>query len=733
MEITDEDQIAFQKYTSGNFEDAMYFYNNLLEKDPKNTEYLATRAQCHFNLSNFQMCLDDVKCLMSLDTTNHIEALITGGRAATKLEKYEEAYYCYTAGLKIVPKHKEIIEDLKELQKIIIKDVESKAAAYEEKGYNAVDFCGQDPYPGDVDLFQMEVEILEKKFKIKTESFDQKPFDDVIQQKVASAAMAGHNCMLQRKWKEAQKCFTVALELDPNNHVVRRLRAEASNNMEEMTATFQDLWLIPKLKRTPDTWKLGGKILMKFELLVLAEFWFRKATQATSGKDNETKVLFQKCRVKRLYGPLTSDFPIRVDFTEYGRAIYATEDIPAGEIVFSDAPIVLGKVFDTVHYKTSIQSCDHCAQSLLSPQEYFKETFSTMDSDLRELVLKYWPNTKPIYCKKCKTVKYCSDECKTQAWNTYHELICPSRSKATARLYKISENFGKEADETGNMVEVWVGHFSPLILARIWATIATTAKSMARESGGIIPTKEQWAYAKGPYRKFIAYGNISVEKDQNVMKDLFREIFADCGDGVSYDITDSEFKGRYFQAVCNLQVFSSPWTPYHKFLDELGKAEEDEDCTLRLLKYLKDKPTPSNVCGMFPLHACLNHSCLNNVEVSDGVVHGKGGVTVRSKRDIQKGEEIFTTYIDTAMPRKLRRAWLYKSFNFWCRCPRCQVEGDDPNVCTRCGKKAQEGKKFPGCGKCMKAWYCSVTCQKSAWKLGHKVACKTEHSKTSYG
>ena len=217
------------------------------------------------------------------------------------------------------------------------------------------------------------------------------------------------------------------------------------------------------------------------------------------------------------------------------------------------------------------------------------------------------------------------------------------------------------------------------------------------------------------------------------MKTLFREIFADCGDGVSYDITDSEFNGRYYQAVCNLQVFSSPWTPYHKFLETLGKSEQDEDQTLRLLKFLKEKPPSSNVCGMFPLHACLNHSCLNNVEVSDGFVHDKGGVTVRAKRNIQQGEEIFTTYIDTAMARKLRRAWLYKSFNFWCKCPRCQVEGDDASTCTKCGKKAAEGKKFPGCGKCQKAWYCSVACQKCAWKQGHKVACSTEHSKTSYG
>lgn len=258
MDSNDEAQIAYQKFTSGDYECAESLYAELLEKDNQNTEYLAHKAECNFKLSKFQTCLDDVKFLMSLNPADHVDAFISGGRAATKLEKYEDAYHCYKAGLKIVPKHKEIIEDLKELQKIIIKDVETKAAAYEERDYNAVDFCTQDPYPGDVDLFKLEVEILEKKYKIKTETFPQKPFDNLVQQQVANATLAGHNCMQAGKWKEAQKCFTMALQQDPNNYVVRRLRADASNNLDEITATFQDLWLIPKMKRTQDTWKLGG-------------------------------------------------------------------------------------------------------------------------------------------------------------------------------------------------------------------------------------------------------------------------------------------------------------------------------------------------------------------------------------------------------------------------------------------------------------------------------------------
>lgn len=47
--------------------------------------------------------------------------------------------------------------------------------------------------------------------------------------------------------------------------------------------------------------------------------------------DLEAQTLFQKARVGRVYGPLTDGFPVKVDFTEFGRAVFATDDIYAGK------------------------------------------------------------------------------------------------------------------------------------------------------------------------------------------------------------------------------------------------------------------------------------------------------------------------------------------------------------------------------------------------------------------
>ena len=211
-----------------------------------------------------------------------------------------------------------------------------------------------------------------------------------------------------------------------------------------------------------------------------------------------------------------------------------------------------------------------------------------------------------------------------------------------------------------------------------------------------------------------------------------RELFNDCGDGVEYAISESEFNGRFHQAECNLQIFCAPVTPYNRFKQRIASLEGDKRVET-IENYLQSEPTVAQFCGIFPLISCFNHSCVENVEVCSADLDGYGGVRVRARQEVKAGDELFTCYIDPTMPRKLRRSWLYRQYNFWCQCKRCEFEGDGPEECTECKKKAA-GERFPACGRCHRAWYCTVSCQKVAWKRGHKKICQSidsEHSEKS--
>ncbi|KAK6331603.1 hypothetical protein TWF718_002152 [Orbilia javanica] len=78
--------------------------------------------------------------------------------------------------------------------------------------------------------------------------------------------------------------------------------------------------------------------------------------------------------------------------------------------------------------------------------------------------------------------------------------------------------------------------------------------------------------------------------------------------------------------------------------------------------------------GIFPQSARLNHSCSPNVFHRYNPVINR--LTVHALRDIEKGEELFTSYIDICHPTVVRRHIL-KHWGFRCRCSACDSPDDD--------------------------------------------------------
>lgn len=170
-----------------------------------------------------------------------------------------------------------------------------------------------------------------------------------------------------------------------------------------------------------------GMILQKMDLPVLAEFWLRKATQISKNEDLESAVAFQQIRVRRLYEPLCTGFPVKVVFSQYGKCIIATDDIEENGVIFKDNPLVIGQATDTI---SAHPTCDNCGYSLMEPRHYFGDELNTMNDSLKDLIDSYWPKRMNISCENCFRENYCSKACKQEAWEGYHRVLCPSNNPA---------------------------------------------------------------------------------------------------------------------------------------------------------------------------------------------------------------------------------------------------------------------------------------------------------------
>lgn len=137
---------------------------------------------------------------------------------------------------------------------------------------------------------------------------------------------------------------------------------------------------------------------------------------------------------------------------------------------------------------------------MIKPEDYFSHDWETLPAALRSFVKDLWPDVEPYYCA-CKREKYCSVTCRGEAWDRYHQIICPNVNSASSELYDIIDNKGYIKKENALPKDAWTGQYSPILLAKIWGTIISEAKRLVKEANLNEPTAEIWARAKMPFRK----------------------------------------------------------------------------------------------------------------------------------------------------------------------------------------------------------------------------------------
>ncbi|CAK5272448.1 unnamed protein product [Mycena citricolor] len=95
---------------------------------------------------------------------------------------------------------------------------------------------------------------------------------------------------------------------------------------------------------------------------------------------------------------------------------------------------------------------------------------------------------------------------------------------------------------------------------------------------------------------------------------------------------------------------------------------------------------PLGAC-VSPTVALLNHSCEPNAVVVFPT--GDGEMHVIALRNIQAGEEILTSYIDTTLPRHMRQEALLETYHFTCDCTLCSDAAVDPRDAVWCPKRPE--------------------------------------------
>jgi len=375
------------------------------------------------------------------------------------------------------------------------------------------------------------------------------------------------------------------------------------------------------------------------------------------------------------YEELVKDFPIVIKYIDEqkGKGVFAKQDIEEGDVIIKESPIVACQYS---YNKVYFPACSHCLKSMETPNEMLQrlanldtkpKLFNTNEEEIPK-----------IYCPHCETEFYCSEECRDEAWGSYHKILCLGKKpKNNHPLIKLEEAW-KQA------------HFPPetatiMLLARMIAMIKIFHEKNPSEKKDLL----------GPFSKFISeYENRDIDAVHQFLAQKFKDRIDELHDLTKKALcnkkdegkmgslfTSKGFKSLFCLMCLNAQgIGTSSLEIYERELEDLKPKTKQSKQAQKFIENLEDNIeevsgdfTHCEGSGLYLLHSCLNHSCEPNAICV--FPHNSSVVEVTACRDIKAGEEINLCYLDDAEEDFESRQDTLKAFYlFKCACERCKTE-----------------------------------------------------------
>lgn len=472
----------------------------------------------------------------------------------------------------------------------------------------------------------------------------------------------GNECFKNKNYKEAIEHYTKSIDLNHKDlHILYANRSLTNFFLKDFEKSLQDAdkAISINYKFQKAHFRKGEALLSlkkHFEAQVAFQHWF-SLLDPEMNKDiiEETALRAHKEYVNDDFNEITKEIPgIKVEFINFqkGKGVFATKDYKFGDLIFSEEPIVSQRCID----EKDISSCHHCLRTFIPPKKAFPFQIQFLTDD-------YHYVEEPIKCRSCK-IEYCSKECEKQAWEKYHQVLCPKKENKMDQLNKLA----KEMKRT-----------NPLLISKMLAAITLQVKK----------------YINDPFvhkKAFQLFSRFSQnqeyhEKDEECFALIKGQILSNSGFDFIQNVISIETY-RYFNGLILRNASTiTPKSDLQIFIEsqKLGTTEisllyklfnPNETKMIINIEQLLTCDFMNNLCitGSAPLtiHNSINHSCEPNVTSMSNFNNHK--ISVIALKDIKKGDELFLSYIDETLDVKNRRKWLEDQYLFKCICEKCQKE-----------------------------------------------------------
>ncbi|KAJ2225478.1 mitochondrial import receptor subunit tom20 [Coemansia sp. RSA 1722] len=273
-----------------------------------------------------------------------------------------------------------------------------------------------------------------------------------------------------------------------------------------------------------------------------------------------------------------------------------------------------------------------------------------------------------IECEKCHKAVYCSDKCRQDAYDAYHQFMCTGNNNSTATEFF---DLVKKNHE-----------LAPIMIAKFFGVLVDREKKkeLARAIGLPLDPSMEDEYTTWEHLECMRYLELIPTTGDVVLMRKLSELMSAGVPGISEFVTGD----RYTMLKGKLE-----YNTYAVVNTAEGvKVPEDTEET-----HVSDSMRGSSSSGavglsLYLISSHLTHDCDPNVEIA--FVGNTDKAAIRTLRPVAKGEELHVSFVSTELDRETRQKKLSSQYRITCSCDKCKAENAAAEEKAKAEAEAEE-------------------------------------------
>ncbi|XP_050042653.1 protein-lysine N-trimethyltransferase SMYD5-like isoform X2 [Dermacentor andersoni] len=365
----------------------------------------------------------------------------------------------------------------------------------------------------------------------------------------------------------------------------------------------------------------------------------------------------------------------RMDTSRARERLFAVRHFAEGEAVLTELPVTSSQL--AWNRACKYAACDLCMRPLETAEANAQRLTAKSQLRLPHPDCCATRVQEHIACPGCQAA-YCSEACRSKAWQLYHQVICAVSNEPSRPLH--------------NLLEAWkTMHYPPETTTIELAVRIMAAFVQSEDKVKALAVLERFALGGTTEEQGSILSRLLGEKWVERLRTL-RELTAAIFRGhpcVTSWLTDEGFRSLMAFVAKSGQIIGtsalSVWVNNCNNLDLPDAERVSLDAFIDQVYEDIEKESGAFLnnegVGLFPLQSLCSHSCIPNAESS--FPHNNYVLSLVALRDIQPGEEITVSYLDECSlnrSRHSRAKLLRENHLLTCCCKRCCEEADQPDV-----------------------------------------------------